>query len=596
MVGRASLPTMPSNHSSMKKLLACPFFLLPALLLLSQKNDHTWLFGYTSNEVDSNWGGTIIDFGVDPPQLSYQYMDMNFYGYNVIGNDNDGNLQFYTNGLYVANAEHDTIENGGHLNPGEYYDQMSENGYILFQGGVVVPPFDNEENYLLMHVDADYPNDFIGYRSSHLYCSKVDMSKNGGMGAVVEKNVAVLEDTLGLGKVTSVRHANGRDWWVIINKTGSSDYHRVLVSPGGIEHLGCVGTDWEGIPREGVGQAVFSPNGQFFARVNSISFEDGKFLDIYEFDRCAGLLSNHIQIHLGADYSAGLAFSPNSRFLYLSSFDSMYQYDMYAGDIAASQQLIAEYEHIQGGGPFYLAQLAPDGKIYLCTTNGVQYMHVVHQPNRPYPECDFEQHGLALPTHNSASMPNFPNYRLGPLDGSPCDTLGLDNVPVAKFRYGQDTADYLQVGFTDLSYYEPATWHWDFGHNNATSVEASPMHAFPSNGTYEVCLTVSNQYGEDTFCRTLELGTVSAAGETVPAAAVSVFPNPCRGAVNVTVGGYLPREAKVVLYDAVGQVRKTRAVRHGRNTLRLDGLRPGIYFYEVKEKGVLLGSGRLVKM
>ena len=595
MVGRASLPTMPSNHSSMKKLLVCPLFLLPALLLLSQKNDHTWLFGYSSNDNDPNWGGTIIDFNADPPELSYQYMDMNFLMYNAIGNDGEGNLLFYTNGLYIANSAHDTMENGEHLNPGEFYDQMGDSGYILDRGGFVVPRPGHEDQYYLIHADRAFTTPELGGHTPHLYYSLVDMSQNGGLGQVVEKNGVVLSDTLGLGKVTSVRHANGRDWWLIIHEFASPNYYRILLSTEGLKNLGTASVGLP-IPDEGVGQAAFSPNGQFFARINSISFEDGRFLDIYGFDRCTGLLGNPVQIHSEGTYSAGLAFSPDSRYLYVSANMEMYQYDMYASDIAASGQLIAEYEHIPGGGPFYLAQLAPDGKIYLCTTNGVQYMHVVHQPNRPYPECDFEQHGLALPTHNSASMPNFPNYRLGPLDGSPCDTLGLDNVPVAKFRYGQDTADYLQVGFTDLSYYEPATWHWDFGHNNATSVEASPMHTFPSNGTYEVCLTVSNQYGEDTFCRTLELGTVSAAGETVPGAAVSVFPNPCRGAVNVTVGGYLPKGAKVVLYDAVGQVRKTQVVRHGRNTLRMDGLRPGIYFYEITEKGVRVKSGRLVKM
>jgi hypothetical protein len=26
------------------------------------------------------------------------------------------------------------------------------------------------------------------------------------------------------------------------------------------------------------------------------------------------------------------------------------------------------------------------------------------------------------------SPPNFPNYRLGPVDGSACDTLGIDNI------------------------------------------------------------------------------------------------------------------------------------------------------------------------
>ena len=521
-------------------------------------------------------------------------MDMNFYGYNVIGNDNEGNLQFYTNGLYIANAVHDTMENGEHLNPGEYYDQMSDNGYILFQGGIVIPTYENNHSYYLIHCDAEFSTPELSAHTSHLYYSKIDMSANNGNGVVLEKNEVILNDTLALGKITSLKHANGRDWWLIIHEFASSDYYRILVSPEGIQNLGLVETEWPTIPREGVGQASFSPNGQFFARINSVSFETGKFLDIYDFDRCTGLLSNHIQIHSEGTYSAGLAFSPNSRYLYVSANTEMYQYDMIADDIAASQQLIAEYEHIWGGGPFYLAQLAPNGKIYLCTTNGVQYMHVIHQPNKPYPECNFEQHGLSLPTHNSASMPNFPNYRLGPLDNSPCDTLGLDNLPIAKYRYEQDTMDYLQVEFTDLSYYEPAEWSWDFG-DNTTSSETDPVHTFPQGGTYETCLTVSNQYGEHTFCRTLELGTVSTAEEAAMVN-INVFPNPCREGVNIIISDYLPRDAQVVLYDAVGQRRKVQKVQTGWNTVRMDGMNVGIYFYEVWEGKVLLESGKLVKV
>ncbi|MBK8966601.1 MAG: hypothetical protein IPM36_07930 [Lewinellaceae bacterium] len=71
-------------------------------------------------------------------------------------------------------------------------------------------------------------------------------------------------------------------------------------------------------------------------------------------------------------------------------------------------------------------------------------------------------------------MPNFPNYRLGPLDGSPCDTLGLDNLPAAHFRWEfWDTLTPLNVSFTDLSIYEPATWQWDLV--TARSAEKDPF-------------------------------------------------------------------------------------------------------------------------
>ncbi len=123
-------------------------------------------------------------------------------------------------------------------------------------------------------------------------------------------------------------------------------------------------------------------------------------------------------------------------------------------------------------------------------------------------------------------------------------------------------------------------------------------------GTYKVCLTVSNVNGEHTFCRTLELGTVSSS-EEAQAVDITVFPNPCREGVNVIISEYLPRDAKVVLYDAVGQRHKVQEVRTGWNTAtagRLKGL--GFIFIKYGKRqdpepasgGVLLDSGKLMKI
>jgi hypothetical protein len=43
------------------------------------------------------------------------------------------------------------------------------------------------------------------------------------------------------------------------------------------------------------------------------------------------------------------------------------------------------------------------------------------------------QHGIELPTWFSNSLPNHPNYHLGPVDGSVCDSLGINTgVPEDK--------------------------------------------------------------------------------------------------------------------------------------------------------------------
>jgi len=81
-----------------------------------------------------------------------------------------------------------------------------------------------------------------------------------------------------------------------------------------------------------------------------------------------------------------------------------------------------------------------------------------------------------------------------------------------------------------------------------------------------------------------------------PQVDITVFPNPCRESVNITLTDYLPRDAKAVLYDATGQRQKVQPLHTGWNTLLLDGLQKGLYFYEIREGGVLLKSGKLVKI
>jgi PKD domain len=572
----------------------------------AQNFDNVWLFGYDSYGTATEWGGTVIDFNTIPPTLSFLFNEMNFLQANASVCDSSGSLQFYTNGLYIANKNHEPMANGGGLNPGDFADNMLNYGYILDQGAFIVPFPDSSNHYYLFHADKQYPTPQVDWNSKYLYYTEIDMGLANGLGEVVAKNQVILDDTLGVGKLNAVRHANGRDWWMMVYEMASKNYYRILVSKNGIANLGSGQTSYS-IPEEGVGQVVFSPDGSLFARMNTVNFNAGQYIDIYNFDRCNGYITGIEQIRYDDDaLMGGVAISPNSRYLYVPSFNRLYQFDLQAADIPASKKTIYYDGFMEASTgfttQFYLAQLAPDGKIYICTANGTHYLHVIHQPNLPYPDCMVEQHGITLPTYNAFSMPNFPNYRLGPLDGSPCDTLGLDNNPIAKFRYDQDTTDYLSVRFTDLSYYEPGEWSWAFG-DGTVSQDTSPYHTFPSDGTYEVCLTVSNQYSSNTFCQVLVIGTgISAIDEESPEGLVNVFPNPAKEATNIILSGYLPRHALLNLYTATGQSVLQQRINFGWNLVQLESVSPGMYFWELKDaclpgQGMkLLGNGKLIVM
>ncbi len=55
----------------------------------------------------------------------------------------------------------------------------------------------------------------------------------------------------------------------------------------------------------------------------------------------------------------------------------------------------------------------------------------------------------------------------------------------------------LDVTFTDLSANDPDEWFWEFG-DGYTSTDQNPTHTYYDIGTFNVSLTITNEYGSDT--------------------------------------------------------------------------------------------------
>lgn len=409
-------------------------------------HDNIWLFGYGSDTNTEMFGGSTFDFSQSPPDTSSEYRNMYLDVTNASICDTEGNLLFYTNGIYIANAEHQPMEGGEGLSPSQYTDDNALWGMRLIQGALTLPHPASNNRYYLIHEPYEYPG-IIDWHAPRLYYSLIDMNENMGLGAVVEKNVEIFEANLDHGKISAVKHANGRDWWVLVLGHSSNKYHRILISDQMVQYLETqsVGND---IPN-GIGQATFSPDGSKYVLYNLHHVGLGNYLNIYDFDRCSGLLSNHQQFNMiDSAWAGGIAISPSSQFLYVSSYDYIYQYDLQASDIEASKDTVAVYDGFQIqvtptfflNTRFFLAQLGPDGKIYINCPGSPNILHVIHEPDLPGEACNVEQHAIHLPTYNNSSLPNFPNYRLGALEGSPCDTLLTTSI-------GETTTDEMEISF-----------------------------------------------------------------------------------------------------------------------------------------------------
>ncbi|MCB9354288.1 MAG: PKD domain-containing protein [Lewinellaceae bacterium] len=580
----------------MKKHLLLVLFAVCCTVLYSQKNDYFWIFGHSGglqSPPDDEFGNAILDFraGNRPELEIHQEYDMNFSATCATICDSTGQLQFYTNGEKVYNRHHVLMENGWEINFDDGY------GYKMPQGAMAFPYPGHPRQYVLMHMDVIV---WPGYaRGQNLSASIIDMSMDNGSGKVVIKNNILIPDTLNGGQITGVKHANGRDWWALIPENNSKYIYEILISPEGVTLYDTLGDGLDEVI-DGLGQSVFSPDGTKYIRTNDVILGEPFRLDVYDFDRCTGQLSSQRTKFLDyPGFGVGIAVSPDSRYLYVMRTTKAFQYDLTAADIFATEILVAEWDgFISGavyGSYFRFSQLGPDGRIY-AASSPTFHLHQVNFPNRKGVACDFRQHSINLTVYNAYTIPNFPNYRLGPVDGSSCDTLGLDNRPVANFRWEhEDSLDLLQVTFTDLSSYEPAQWYWDFG-DGSTAQDTSPVHLFAAEGTYYVCQTVSNANSADTFCQqvTLGLSAVEEAAKDEPR--YQAVPNPARDVVEVRCEAPALREQSVIVRNALGVVIATGFFPPGSTSLRINlrGQPEGMLFFTVTAEGQSLYTGKII--
>ena len=407
--------------------------------IYAQKHDYSWVTGYSFNGPEP-FGNLRIDFNYKPPIVIKENLNMNFQSCRGAFSDSSGNLLFYTNGIRIFNKNHKLMENGNAINPGQVWNNSQQYGYVSTSPVVTFPLPESDSIYYLFHSDVYTGGSVSLAYTKHFYYSIIDLKANNGLGRVLAKNQVLME-----GDVmwpAFVKHANGRDWWIMGMQRADTKHNLFLLSPKGLTgpYVQDIGPPF--VPTEYESESLFSEDGRYFLR------HDAKTaLRLYDFDRCTGQLSNlriiPFQEPLHSFYAA---FSPNNRFLYLSRPGIVWSLDLQAEDLSSSFDSVSYWE--LNYYPTYpwssvhgLNQLGPDGKIYWSNMTSTQAMSIMHQPDLPGDAADCEEEGLTLPRWSDLGICQFPNYRLGEWDGSPCDTLN-----------GQKPGD----GFTATAYtYKP---------------------------------------------------------------------------------------------------------------------------------------------
>jgi len=249
---------------------------------------------------------------------------------------------------------------------------------------------------------------------------------------MISQNNIVMNDTSASGDMQACRHANGRDWWLIKPGIYEDEYYVGLLSPTGISEMQKITIP--GIIHRGQFEtySYFSFDGLKFLHFTGKRY---KYLHEYDFDRCTGTLNNPVVHDLTdsipfGDHNA-CNISPDGSKLYYRSSGfpetgsnaGFYQYDLENGQHT--------FLLLNGSAPM----TTPNGKeIFLSTrivTNDsiLRSISRIHNPNLPGLACNLELHTDTVQNISMFVSPsNFANFRLGPIDGSSCDTLGINSV------------------------------------------------------------------------------------------------------------------------------------------------------------------------
>lgn len=390
-------------------------------------HDNVWMLGY--------------QYGYEPmPGLDFYYGQADSLGYFAPGNfefffgcnsicDTAGTLQFYTNGEQIVNRYQEIIDSSKNFNDEEFFENNFY-PYSPFSQSVLTLPYpDHLNQYYIIHTSPGYSNDMTLLAPFQLWYSIVDMNANEGHGKMMVKQEALFYDTLMFSTLQAERHANGRDWWIVIHKYNSDKFYVMLLTPEGIVQINqqSVGP----VVRQcNYGTSVFSPDGTKYA----FCYRDSSVLHVYNFDRCSGVFSFNASVYFDKEdtggYYQGCAFSPDNHYIYVNNNRKLLQLDTACLSTDPCITLIDEYDNY--GDPisttFWAMTLAPDDKIYMATWNGCRHYHVINEPNKAGANCNFVQHQLELTSYNVATIPQFPNFRAGKINSGPCDTSIATNI------------------------------------------------------------------------------------------------------------------------------------------------------------------------
>ncbi len=507
----------------MKKNYLFILLLLLSVLAFAQNEASYWYFGQNAGLRFNTTTGTVT--AITNGQIN------TLEGCTSISDEN-GTLQFYTDGRTVWNRNHQIMANGNYFgNTGLLGDPSSTSS------GLIVPKPEDPTQYYIFTVDEPhhnnasvFPNQFTGgydsggtvpgsddgFNNGFNY-SLVDMTLNGGLGDVVdtEKNVPLITyDTTSTleasykcsEKITAVRAEDCSAFWVITHFGDS--FYSFKIDVNGVDTNPVISTVGPYIPIEGyrrnsLGYIKASPDASrllvaHFGESNVTAGDAGGGVYLYDFDNDTGIVSNNIELYSAQnnDSPYGVEFSAENRKAYATvgigvsgnGASQVLQWDLESADIPNSLQIVHSSNSISAGA----LQLGVDRRIYRAqfsfngNTTISRYIGVINNPEADGAAANYDEQGVLLDVNGF-------NQNTGRI-GLPPFIQSLFNSQTDIIRNGISTTELaLCVGDNYTLQADDITgadYVWSF--NGTPLAEATFQLLIDSPGFYEVYIEPNN--------------------------------------------------------------------------------------------------------
>ncbi len=375
--------------------------------------------------------------------------------------DSLGNLLFYANGWSIWNRNNLIMPNGDNLIGGNLCQQP------VFS--TPVPGFPMRY-YVFMVGDPNYANNSVGLH----YCI-VDMSLQGGLGDVMQKNISVPGGDTAVDQLTGTRSQNNKDIWIVVRKhTPVTHYLAYKVNASGLSPIPVVSsTIMNARFRWQLGSLFIQRGGDM-----KISY-DGKFLvchdsltEICRFNDTTGVVTPLFKVFIELNI-VGAEFSLDSKYLYVCTTGAggnqnlrhAYQFDMSYLDSSSFMQ----HKSLIGDGAASKLQMGPDWKIYEDANPFKDSLNCINNPNFPGILCNYQRNVVGL-------LGNYNNQ---------CLVQFLQKYKAYIHHIGQCLWD--SIHFNSDIWPPPDSIRWNFDDpasvlNNFSNV-SKPTHLYSTPGT-----------------------------------------------------------------------------------------------------------------